>query len=113
MQILNYLGRRIIEGDTRLLPQSGSPLTIDYGNLNTAFPELPRESRWQNPANLNLYKAVIQTETPPQAVQSLGLLQYRIRVCWREGQAEACTAALTYAPPGGGGGGLGPLPGVN
>ena len=38
VQILNYLGRRVVGGETALLPPSGTAKVYDYGSLGAAFP---------------------------------------------------------------------------
>ena len=81
VQILNYVGRRIVGGDAALLPGS-TPITYGYGTLRQAFPDLPQEARFANP---DLYRVVVSNLGAPSWTSSLGvsLNEYRIQVCWR------------------------------
>ena len=113
VQILNYLGRRVVGGETALLPPSGTAKVYDYGPLGTAFPDLPREVRFADPA---LYKVEIANRGSPSWASGLGVAvnAYRIRVCWRQAGEARCTEAYTLsAPPGGAGPAAPPLPGIN
>lgn len=66
VQILNYLGRRVVGGETALLPPSGTAKVYDYGSLGAAFPDLPREVRFADPA---LYKAEIANRGSPAGLR--------------------------------------------
>ncbi|UZX16739.1 prepilin-type cleavage/methylation domain-containing protein [Thermus sp. PS18] len=94
VQILNYVGRRIVGGETSLLPPSY--LTYDYGTLRQVFPDLPREVHFANP---DLYRVSIENLGTPSWASNLGVAvnEYRIQVCWRQAGKEHCTEALTYA----------------
>lgn len=108
VQILNYVGRRIVGGETDLVNLS----PIGYGNLRQVFPELSQEIRHANP---DLYKVEIRGQGTPTWAGNLGisLEQYEIRVCWKTGGRELCTSAHTYSSPPASSGGNPPLPGIN
>lgn len=96
VQILNYIGRRMVGGETSLLPANS--LTYDYGNLRQAFPDLPREVRFANP---DLYRVRIENLGSPPWTGNLGVAvnEYRIQVCWRQRGGEHCAEARTYTSP--------------
>lgn len=96
VQILNYLGRRIVGGDTFLL--ASNRLQFDYGTLRQNFPDLPSEVRFANP---DLYRAEIENLGPPPWGNALGVdvHRYRISVCWKQGGQEFCTAGQTLSAP--------------
>ncbi|MER3557784.1 MAG: prepilin-type cleavage/methylation domain-containing protein [Thermus sp.] len=105
-QILNYLGRRLVEGDPAVLPASGNR-SWDYGQLPGAFPDLARE------ASVHQYRAGVEDRGVPDWAQGLALRAYRLRVCWRTQGQESCVVALTMGPEPGQGGSAPPLPGIN
>lgn len=113
VQIMNYVGRRIVGGDDSLLPGAGSSLTLDYGTLPQRLPDLPQETRYANP---QLYKVVVRNLGQPSWALSPSLNvdvhEYEIQVCWRQGQ-ETCTTARTFASPPSPGGANPPLEGIN
>ncbi|APD08863.1 MULTISPECIES: type IV pilus modification PilV family protein [Thermus] len=112
VQILNYLGRRIVGGDSFLLSGSTS-IVYGYGELRQNFPDLPQEARFANP---DLYRAEIRNAGSPSWANNLGVSvnEYRIQVCWRQAGQEHCTEARTFsAPPSGSGSAPPPLEGIN
>jgi len=110
VQILNYLGRRVVGGE--LLPAPGTPLVYGYGSLKQSFPELTRESYQANP---DLYRASIRNLGLPSWAQSLNLPihEYEIQVCFRKAGGESCTRAHTFSAIPGQGEQAPPLPGIN
>lgn len=109
VQILNYVGRRLVGGGVDLLELS----PIGYGTLRQAFPELAQEVRYANP---DLYKVEIRRHGTPSWAQNLGINveRYEIIVCWKGGGRERCVSAETYSsPPSQGSGTSPPLPGIN
>lgn len=111
VQILNYLGRRIVGGDTALLTDTN--LQFGYGTLRQNFPDLPSEVRFANP---NLYRAEVENLGPPSWGNALGVdvHRYRISVCWRQGGQEFCTTGQTLsAPPSAGNASPPVLEGIN
>lgn len=94
IQLVNYLGRRVTGGDSNLLPSVTTPLSWGYGNLGTAFSDLPGGANFGNPNN---YKATITNRGTwsNAAANGIVLSQYRIQVCWKTGQGERCTEADT------------------
>lgn len=97
VQIVNYVGRRIVGGDTSLLPGS-DPLNYTYGELHRRFPDLPQEVRYANP---NLYRLSIRNLGTPSWANALGVgvREYQILVCWRQGGREFCTEGRTFSAP--------------
>jgi len=96
VQILNYVGRRIVGGETNLLPSNN--LTYGYGTLRQAFPDLPREIGFANP---DLYLVRVENLGIPPWAGDLGVEvnEYRVQVCWRQAGREYCAEARTYASP--------------
>lgn len=88
-QVLNYLGRKVTGGDSDVLPSTGS-LEWNYGELPTSFTDLQRERQW---ADLNLFTARVQNQGAFTAVSGVELVSYRIQVCWRAPEGEACVRA--------------------
>ncbi|AEV15205.1 secretion system protein [Thermus sp. CCB_US3_UF1] len=112
VQILNYVGRRIVGGETLLLPGS-TPLNYGYGSLRQNFPDLPQEVRFANP---DLYRVAISNLGTPTWASSLGVgvNEYRILVCWRQGGREHCAEGRTFsAPPSTASPSTPPLEGIN
>jgi prepilin-type N-terminal cleavage/methylation domain-containing protein len=97
-QVLNYLGRRAVEGQKAVLPAVGSSSrTWNYGTLNTEFPDLTKE---RNAANSDLYRAEIIDQGSPawSSVKTSSLMSYQMNVCWRDAGKESCVSAQTIAP---------------
>ncbi len=108
VQVLNYLGRRVVGADRALLPASGGEKTWDYGALSNAFPDLGGE------VNLNRLKArVLNLGAPSWRPAGTSLTQYRIEVCWRQRGHESCVQADTVSAAPSTGGTPPPLPGLN
>jgi prepilin-type N-terminal cleavage/methylation domain-containing protein len=96
-QMLNYLGRRAVDGQAAILPAVGSSSrSWAYGTLNTSFPDLTKE---RNAANSDLYRAEIIDQGAPTATMPTGsnLVSYQINVCWRDAGQENCVTAQTIA----------------
>jgi prepilin-type N-terminal cleavage/methylation domain-containing protein len=84
-QVLNYLGRRAVEGQAAVLPAVGA-----------SFPDLKKEKQ---AANSDLYRAqIIDQGAPSFSVGSANLVSYQINVCWRDAGKENCVSAQTIAP---------------
>lgn len=96
VQILNYVGRRIVGGETSLL--ANPTLRFEYGTLRQNFPDLPNEVRFAKP---DLYRVTIQNLGPPPWSSTLGVEvhRYRIEVCWRQGGQEFCAIGQTLSAP--------------
>jgi prepilin-type N-terminal cleavage/methylation domain-containing protein len=97
-QVLNYFGRRVVDGQAAVMPAVGSTSrSWNYGTLNTNFPELKKEEK--QAANSDLYRAEIIDQGAPAAVMPLGsnLMSYQINVCWRDAGQENCVTAQTIA----------------
>ena len=96
VQILNYLGRRIVGGDTTLLPTTR--LQFLYGTLRQNFPDLPNAVRFANP---DLYRVEIQNLGAPSWSSTIGVEvhRYRIAVCWKWRGEETCTIGETFSTP--------------
>lgn len=111
VQILNYVGRRIVGGETSLL--ANPTLQFGYGTLRQNFPDLPNEVRFANP---DLYRVTIQNLGPPPWSSTLGVdvYRYRIEVCWKQGGQEFCASGQTLsAPPSSGSSSPPVLEGIN
>jgi prepilin-type N-terminal cleavage/methylation domain-containing protein len=97
-QVMSYLGRRAVEGQTAVVP--ATPETTkswDYGSLSTTFPDLTEESHAANPA---LYRAEVINQGKPAWADAngLSLTSYLTRVCWQSPEGESCVEAQTVAP---------------
>lgn len=94
VQILNYLGRRVSNGDATVAPNLG--YSKSWTNLGSAFPELGA-SNISNPA---LYTASILSQTNAWVGGGITLNQYRIEVCWNSNESntgKVCVNAHTVA----------------
>lgn len=97
-QVLNYLGRRVVDGQAAVLPALGSSSRAwAYGALNTSFPDLKKEEK--QAASSDLYRAEIIDQGAPAATMPAGsnLVSYQINVCWRDAGQENCVTAQTIA----------------
>lgn len=101
-QVLNYIGRRTVEGEAVVLPALGtSSRAWNYGTLRAAFPELNEE---KNAANADLYRVEITDQGAPawsvagSKTDDLNLVSYQINVCWQDAGKENCVTAQTIAP---------------
>lgn len=107
VQILNYVGRRIVGGEVDL------PSFVGYGELRGVFPDLPREVRHANP---DRYRVEVRRRGAPNWARPLkaNVEEYEVAVCWKEVEGERCVSASTYSsPPSGKGRTPPPLPGIN
>ncbi|WP_240307670.1 prepilin-type N-terminal cleavage/methylation domain-containing protein [Thermus caldifontis] len=96
VQILNYMGRRIVGGETSLL--ANPTLQFEYGTLRQNFPDLPNELHFANP---DLYRVTIENLGPPPWNSTLGvdIHRYRIEVCWQRAGQEFCATGQTLSAP--------------
>lgn len=103
VQLVNYLGRRLLAGEAEMLPAlhtgNGAPSgdsvrKWDYGSLTTAFPDLPSE---ENLANPDLYSVQI-TNLGNQTVFEMQLPAYKLEACWRISGEDSCVVAETIGP---------------
>jgi len=113
VQILNYLGRQVVGGNTALLPTQGNQMRWRRGELGNAFPELRRAGRGH--ANPDNYSAEIDNRGVPASLSGTGvtLNEYVIKVCWESAGKDVCVDATTLAAPPPSGGTPPPLPGIN
>ncbi|AEB11453.1 type IV pilus modification PilV family protein [Marinithermus hydrothermalis] len=113
VQLVNYLGRRVVGGDRMVLPEVNRTVRAwEYGTLRAAFPDLPKDVAQANP---DRFRAEVVSEgTPAWAAQlGLDLTQYRVRVCWRGPEEEHCTEVATLGVSPSAAGSAPPLPGIN
>jgi prepilin-type N-terminal cleavage/methylation domain-containing protein len=111
-QVMNYLGRRAVEGDGAVLPASPT-LTKSwaYNTLRTSFPDLTQEKQSANP---NVYRAeVINQGLPSWTASAPSLTSYTVRVCWNSPDGESCVESQTLAPISTGVSAPAPLNGLN
>ena len=111
-QLVNYLGRRVVGGESALLPAGdGDEIAWGYGELSAAFPDLEREAGgFSDP---NAYRASV---TRVGTVTFLGAqaVRYDIRSCSVLQGDETCVTAGTFGPRAVAAGGGSPLlPGIN
>lgn len=95
-QLLNAIGRRVAGSDSALLPQSGTPLEWDYGEIGAAFPDLAGDG-FADPSRHRLTITNIGEVT----FGSAAVTHYRIETCVRaQGvDAERCLSGNTAGPP--------------
>lgn len=93
VQLLNYLGRRLVAGDTKVLPPDSNPRSWAYGALNDSgnFPDLSREGSFADP---EVYRATVRS-VGTVSFAGASAAQYRLEVCWRASGAENCARADT------------------
>jgi prepilin-type N-terminal cleavage/methylation domain-containing protein len=109
-QYLNYFGRLVAGGDSAVLPAAGGSLAWEYGEVGTAFPDLPGGSDLQA---ADRYRAQIDSVGDVTYVGATGV-QYRVTVCSETPTGESCVVGTTIGPaPLAGGGSPPPLPGIN
>lgn len=97
-QLMNYLGRRAVEGQGAVLPVApDASKTWAYATLRTSFPDLTQENQSANP---DLYRAEVTNQGVPVWATSKGLAltSYQIRVCWNSAEGEQCVESQTMAP---------------
>lgn len=93
-QVLNYLGRRVSGAQSAVLPVSNASFSWDYGELETAFPDLASEKGVSDP---KFYRAQI-TNTKSVSFAGATLVHYDLSVCHRLGGGEHCLTGITFAP---------------
>jgi prepilin-type N-terminal cleavage/methylation domain-containing protein len=98
-QVMNYLGRRAVEGQGVVLPTApATNKTWDYNTLRGTFPDLTQERQSANP---DVYRAAIINDGQPGWAAGMSLTSYTIRVCWKATDApggESCVESQTLAP---------------
>ncbi len=110
-QLLNGIGRRVAGAEGSVLPQSGTPLVLDYGEVGPAFPDLSGDGY----ADPSRYRLTI-TNVGPVQLGGAEVTHYRIEVCVRAqgGGAERCLTGNTAGPdPSPPGDPPAQLPGIN
>jgi Tfp pilus assembly protein PilV len=113
VQLSNFLGGRALEGDTAVLPSSGTTTrTWAYKSLATSFSELTEKRQF---ANSDLYRAEVSSQGTPAwaSAKGLALRSYRINVCWESPEGESCVQVETVGPEPSAGGSTPPLAGLN
>jgi prepilin-type N-terminal cleavage/methylation domain-containing protein len=109
-QILNYLGRRAVNGDGDVLP-SGSIKQWGYTQLSTSFTDLAKAGNLAEP---DLFRAEVSDLGPwTNEDGTVSLQRYRVRVCWKNADIEECIKAHTLGPKALAVGVPPPLPGLN
>lgn len=93
-QVLNYLGRRVAGAQAAVLPASGSTLSWNYGELETAFPDIASEKGVSDP---KFYSAKI-TNSSTVSLAGATVVQYDLSVCHRLGGGEHCLSGITFGP---------------
>lgn len=110
-QYLAYFGRKVAGGDGAVLAAAGTPLVWGYGDLGTAFDDLP--TGVGGLADADRYRAEV-TQVGAVAFVGASAVQYRITVCTTAADGEACATGNTLGPPPTAGGATPPLlPGIN
>ncbi len=92
--VLNYLVRQIVGGNNDVLASADNALSWDYGNLGSSDLGFANEKDLANP---NLYKVVISQEAVVKLLSAVSV-QYKVQVCFVQGQGDICVDAVTLGP---------------
>lgn len=113
-QLMNYLGRRAVEGQSAVLPTDPeTEVAWNYNTLRSSFPDLTQEKQAANP---DVYRAEVINTGQPAWAAGTNLTGYTVRVCWKANDApngEACVESQTFAPISTGAIVLPPISGIN
>jgi prepilin-type N-terminal cleavage/methylation domain-containing protein len=94
--LMNYLGRRAVEGQGAVLPAApDTEKKWDYTKLRDSFPDLAEEG------NPDVYRAEVLNVGVPAWAGASSLTSYTIRICWKAADApngESCVESQTLAP---------------
>jgi prepilin-type N-terminal cleavage/methylation domain-containing protein len=97
--LMNYLGRRAVEGQGAVLPAApDTEKKWDYTKLRDSFPDLTKENQSANP---DVYRAEVINVGAPAWAAAMSLTSYTIRVCFKATDApngESCVESQTLAP---------------
>jgi prepilin-type N-terminal cleavage/methylation domain-containing protein len=96
-QIVNYLGRRLINLDTTILPATGQTNQWDYGQLGAAITDLDNDSA-EGVSQPNNFEATI-SDLGIFTWQGVNTRKYQISVCFRNAGNENCITTTTLATP--------------
>ncbi len=93
-EVLNYFGRRIIDGDSLVLAVEDETSVWDYGDLINSFYDQAARSSFSNPAH---YKVTV-THNGIVSLSTASLVQYDIEVCYKNKGEPVCINGTTYGP---------------
>lgn len=93
-EVLNYFGRRIIDGDMLVIASENEPAVWDYGDLVNSFYDQAARSSFSNPA----YYKVTVTHNGTINLSTASLVQYDIEVCYKNQGDPICIEGTTYGP---------------
>ncbi|MCA9840073.1 MAG: type II secretion system protein [Trueperaceae bacterium] len=93
-EVLNYFGRRVIDGDTIVLATESAPAVWDYGDLVGSFYDQAARSSFSNPA----YYKVTVTHKGHITLSTAQLTEYQIDVCYKNQGEPTCIQGITYGP---------------
>jgi prepilin-type N-terminal cleavage/methylation domain-containing protein len=98
VQIINYLGRRLVSNDAAVKPNSNEAITWDYQELDAAFNSDLNNDSTEGLGDPDNYRATI---TDLGAITWLGATanKYTIEVCFQPGADEQCIQTTTIAAP--------------
>jgi prepilin-type N-terminal cleavage/methylation domain-containing protein len=112
-QILNYIGRRVAGGDNDLLAEAGTPLTWDYGELVSAFPDLSAEGGYAEPDRFRATVTNRGSVQMPGTSADTAATRYEVEICTRAAGGESCLVGTTFGAAPSVAGTVPPLPGLN
>lgn len=110
-QLLNGIGRRVAGSEGFVLPQAGTPIVLDYGEVGDMFSDLEGDGF----ADPDRHRLTI-TNLGAVTLGSAQVTHYQIEVCVRAqgSAAERCMVGNTAGPaPNPPGDPPAPLPGIN
>ena len=92
-ELLNYFGRRLLEGDSSLITSEKTPLSWDYGSLAQSFTGLA-SNQFSDIDKFNL--SIVNNGDI--SLSSSKLSRYTLTVCSKVSDNESCSSAMTIAP---------------
>lgn len=95
-QVLNAIGRQVVEGASGVIPVVGASETNwAYGELKNTFSEMVAKGDFANP---DVYRAKVERSATPISLAGVTVSQYNVEVCWQGPDSESCIAGFTAGP---------------
>ena len=94
VQLLGYIGQKVAEGDSNLLPAINQSKSWDYGQLSSTFADLASATGFDNQDD---YKITV-THNGTVRVSTAILADYLIEVCNNSANGSSCIQGTTFGP---------------